>query len=94
MQSAISEFERLYYDKTGNQWADRDRASKQPGKFYPLDIDYGEDDSSLSLVGAGSDSKLAPEIQNLVKLIFDIESMKKAMLEFEVSSVHIIMYLR
>ena len=49
-----------------------------------MDIDYGEDDSSLSLASAGSNSKLAPQIQDLVKMIFDIESMKKAMMEFEV----------
>ena len=84
MQSAVSEFERLYKEKTGNDWSDRAHASKQPNKFYPLDIDYGEDDSSLSLADAGSNSKLPLEIQDLVKMIFDVESMKKAMMEFEV----------
>lgn len=34
---------------------------------------------------AGSHSKLPKEVQDLVKIIFDVESMKKAMLEFEVS---------
>ena len=36
-------------------------------------------------LSAGSNSKLAPEVQSLIKMIFDVESMKKAMLEFEVS---------
>ncbi len=33
---------------------------------------------------AGSTSKLAPQIQDLIRMLFDVESMKKAMLEFEV----------
>lgn len=89
METAISEFERLYNEKTGNDWSDRAQASKQPGKFYPLDIDYGEDDSSLSLTGAGSNSQLPKQIQDLVKMIFDVESMKKAMMEFEVYTVEL-----
>ena len=36
-------------------------------------------------LSAGSNSKLAPEVQSLIKMIFDVESMKKAMLEFEAS---------
>lgn len=33
---------------------------------------------------AGTRSKLAKPIQDLIKMIFDVESMKKAMVEFEV----------
>lgn len=33
---------------------------------------------------AGTKSKLAKPIQDLIKMIFDVESMKKAMVEFEV----------
>ncbi len=36
-------------------------------------------------IAPGSKSSLAPEVQNLIRMIFDVESMKKAMLEFEVS---------
>lgn len=76
---------RLYEEKTGNSWYLRKSANKVPGKFYPLEIDYGDDDdSNLTLSTAGTSSKLAPQIQELVKMIFDIESMKKAMMEFEV----------
>ena len=32
----------------------------------------------------GSESKLHPAIQDLVRLIFDVENMKKAMMEYEV----------
>jgi len=33
---------------------------------------------------AGSNSKLDPAIQNLVRMIFDVDSMKQTLLEFEV----------
>ena len=33
---------------------------------------------------AGSNSKLPKEVQDLVKMIFDVDQMKKTMLEFEV----------
>lgn len=33
---------------------------------------------------AGTKSKLAKPVQELIKMIFDVESMKKAMVEFEV----------
>ena len=61
---------------------------KKPNKFYPLDIDYGVDEgaesSAISLEGVRSKSTLHPAVQDLVCLIFDVESMKKTMLEFEV----------
>jgi len=59
-----------------------------PNKFYPLDIDYGpDDDATVKLdASAGSRSTLPDAVQQLMRLIFDIESMKKAMLEFEVKS--------
>lgn len=85
---------RLYEEKTGTSWFNRKRARKVPGKFYPIDIDYGEDEApEMSLSTAGSNSKLAPEIQDLIKMIFDIETMKKAMMEFEVSEGEHIKYV-
>lgn len=41
-QEAIEDFVALYEEKTGNIWKNRDKFEKQPGKLYPLDIDYGE----------------------------------------------------
>ena len=85
--SAKNSFMTLYREKTGNEWGDGD-FQKRPGKFYPLEIDYGQEDdnvANLSTLAAGSSSKLAPQIQDLIRIIFDVESMKKAMLEFEVS---------
>ena len=41
-QDAINDFVALYEEKTGNLWENCDKFEKQPGKLYPLDIDYGE----------------------------------------------------
>ena len=37
---------------------------------------------------AGSSTKLDKAIQELIKMIFDIDTLKKTLLEFEVSSLH------
>lgn len=83
-ESAKREFEIVYSDKTGNSWWQKDNFVKHAGKFYPLDIDYGQEEMVRPVVGTGTNSKLAPEVQELVKMIFDVDSMKKAMMEFEV----------
>ena len=82
-------FEQLYAEKTGNLWANRESSTKVAGKFYPLEVDYGEDEvTSLNLEFA-IDSKLSPEIQQLVRMIFDVENMKKTMSQFEVTALHV-----
>ena len=83
-EDAIEAFERLYAEKTGTAWMNRHNSTKVPGKFYPLEIDYGNDDESSTPLPASTKSKLAPEIQDLVRMIFNVESMKKVMMEFEV----------
>ena len=85
--SAISRFREMYYEKTGNHWDGRAHFVKQAGRFYPLDIDYGQDDDNLqaqTAIAAGSNSLLPLAVQKLIRMIFDIESMKKALLEFEI----------
>jgi len=86
--SAIQAFRTLYAEKTGNDWDNRKNFVKVPNRFYPLDIDYGADDDKMVKLDdkAGSRSSLPEAIQKLIRLIFDIESMKKAMLEFEVAT--------
>ena len=45
-----------------------------------------EEDFDRMMVSAGATSKLDLAIQSLVKMIFDVDSMKQALLEFEVTS--------
>jgi len=82
---AVKDFEFLYEEKTGNRWKNRKDFKKVAGKFYPLDIDMGESNDDLKKLSLkDSKSKLAKSIQELVTLIFDIERMRSAMVEFEI----------
>ncbi len=40
---AIESFKEVYLDKTGNDWDERKTAGKKPNKFYPLEMDYGDE---------------------------------------------------
>ncbi|XP_072459353.1 poly [ADP-ribose] polymerase 1 [Notamacropus eugenii] len=84
-EDAIDHFLKLYEEKTGNSWHSSN-FTKYPKKFYPLEIDYGQDEEAVKklTVSAGTKSKLPKPVQNLIKMIFDVESMKKAMVEFEI----------
>lgn len=39
---AIATLEFHFMDKTGNEWKDRDRFVKKPGKYYIMELDFGE----------------------------------------------------
>ncbi|KAK7474692.1 hypothetical protein BaRGS_00034057 [Batillaria attramentaria] len=83
--SVIQKFKELYLDKTGNEWENRDNFKKHPNKFFPLEIDYGQEDEQVhKLTVTGSKSKLPKSVQDLICMIFDVDSMKKAMMEFEI----------
>uniref|UniRef100_A0A3P8X066 Poly [ADP-ribose] polymerase n=1 Tax=Cynoglossus semilaevis TaxID=244447 RepID=A0A3P8X066_CYNSE len=83
--SAVDNFLTVYKEKTGNTWC-ASNFTKYPNKFYPLEIDYGQDEEAVKKLtaSAGTKSKLAKPVQELIKMIFDVESMKKAMVEFEI----------
>ncbi|KAI9324923.1 poly polymerase catalytic domain-containing protein [Obelidium mucronatum] len=93
-QSAISAFEKKFYDKTKNKWANRDNFEKQPGKYFLLERDWGDDDTEEVLAATAEaekgvdsepvqypESKLDASVQDLVKLIFNLDLMEKEMTE-------------
>ncbi|XP_026855307.2 poly [ADP-ribose] polymerase 1 isoform X2 [Electrophorus electricus] len=83
--SAMDNFRNVYEEKTGNSWTSSS-FTKYPNKFYPLEIDYGQDEEAVKKLTAstGTKSQLAKPVQELIRMIFDVESMKKAMVEFEI----------
>ena len=52
--------------------------------MFHLNAIKDEEDFAQMMVSAGTTSKLDPAIQNLVRMIFDVDSMKQTLLEFEV----------
>ncbi|XP_042046577.1 poly [ADP-ribose] polymerase 1-like isoform X1 [Salvia splendens] len=86
--NAIQEFKRLFLEKTGNTWESWERKEdfhKQPGRFFPLDIDYGVKDSSKKKQLDFTSSKLAPQLVELMKMLFNVEAYREAMMEFEIN---------
>ncbi|XP_077991916.1 poly [ADP-ribose] polymerase 1-like [Glandiceps talaboti] len=84
-ERAKEHFLNLYGEKTGNDF-NTTNFVKYPNKFFPLEIDYGQEEEDIKKLNmkAGSTSKLHKALQELIKMIFDIEEMKKTMLEFEI----------
>lgn len=85
VESAIEQLMFHYHDKTGNVW--NKKFKKIAGKMVPADIDYGEDEPDIKLSENSSiKSKLDTPVQDIIKLIFNVENMKKAMMEFELDT--------
>ncbi|XP_020095802.1 poly [ADP-ribose] polymerase 1 isoform X1 [Ananas comosus] len=84
---AIQEFRRLFLEKTGNPWEawEQKQFQKQPGKFYPLDIDYGVKQLPKKKDPAKEKSSLPPQLIELMKMLFNVETYRAAMLEFEIN---------
>lgn len=52
--------------------------------MYPIDVDYSEDMDKMNLWQDQSvKSKLPKSVQEVVKLVFDIDAMKRTMIEFD-----------
>lgn len=86
LEEAKMQFKALFEEKTGNPWSDRNNFVKQPNRFYPLELDYGQggDDSSKGKLKPAKNSKLHQAVQELICLIFDVDNFKKTMMEFEI----------
>lgn len=56
-----------------------------PNRFYPVDIEYDQAEEHSMEIDSNQPSKLAKPVQDLIKMIFDVNTMKQVMLEFEVS---------
>uniref|UniRef100_A0A0D3GQ13 Poly [ADP-ribose] polymerase n=1 Tax=Oryza barthii TaxID=65489 RepID=A0A0D3GQ13_9ORYZ len=85
---AIQEFRRLFLEKTGNPWEaweQKTNFQKQPGKFYPLDIDYGVRQGPKRKDIDKMKSSLAPQLLELMNMLFNIETYRAAMLEFKIN---------
>ncbi|XVF21621.1 hypothetical protein REPUB_Repub12eG0106200 [Reevesia pubescens] len=86
--NAISEFKRLFLEKTGNTWEaweQKQNFQKQPGRFFPLDIDYGVNKQVSRNKHTYVDSQLPPPLLELMKMLFNVETYRAAMMEFEIN---------
>ncbi|KAK8588363.1 hypothetical protein V6N12_022809 [Hibiscus sabdariffa] len=75
---AISEFKRLFFEKTGNTWEaweQKENFQKQPGRFFPLD--YGVNKQVSQKKHTDADSRLPPPLLELVKMLFNVETYRQ-----------------
>ncbi|ESR57112.1 hypothetical protein CICLE_v10018683mg [Citrus x clementina] len=87
-EDAVCEFKRLFLEKTGNPWEaweQKQNFQKKPGKFFPLDIDYGVNKQVSEKIGTDADSQLAPALVELMKMLFNVETYRAAMMEFDIN---------
>ncbi|XP_073033565.1 poly [ADP-ribose] polymerase 1-like [Primulina eburnea] len=84
---AIQEFKRIFLEKTRNPWEAWEQKKdfrKQPGRFYPLDIDYGVKNSPRKQLDFAN-SQLAPQLVESMKILFNVETYRAAMMEFVIN---------
>ena len=82
-QNCLEEFYRLFEEKTDNSFFAKTYV-KKPGFHFPLDVCYNDERSEVDLNGKHTvESKLPSQVQDLMKLIFDVKAMKKSLVEFE-----------
>lgn len=81
---AMQRFQDLFFEKTGNYFGEKEFV-KKPKMFYPMELSVPtSDELAKRNPGIGKKSKLPHKIQDLLKLIFDVEAMKRAMMELEI----------
>ncbi|XP_058116089.1 poly [ADP-ribose] polymerase-like [Anopheles ziemanni] len=81
---AIEAFKKQFKEKTGNEWDRHDSEyQKVRDMFFPIEIDYSE--KRMKRLPADSDikSELSLPVQDLVRMLFDVDAMNRVMVEFE-----------
>ncbi|MBW03405.1 Poly [ADP-ribose] polymerase 2, partial [Eschrichtius robustus] len=84
-------FQKKFLDKTKNNWEDREKFEKVPGKYDMLQMDYTTNTQSEEETNKGESLKspLKPEsqldlrVQELIKLICNVQAMEEMMVEMK-----------
>ncbi|XP_069880705.1 poly [ADP-ribose] polymerase 2 isoform X5 [Dipodomys merriami] len=84
-------FQKKFFDKTKNNWEDREKFEKVPGKYDMLQMDYAtntQEEDETKQYQSLSDalkppSKLDLRVQELIKLICNIQAMEEMMIEMK-----------
>lgn len=83
---AVNKFKENYESKTGNKFGAKDY-KKQPGKFYPIDVNLGSDSARKLRTESLLPSVLPKPVHSLMKILFDVNEMKKTMISFDLDMV-------
>lgn len=89
LDGAVKEFTKKFYDKTRNEWIERDHFVKVSGKYDLLKMDYSTEDSTAEKPAKKKSpppqlkSKLDPKVLSLVELICNIKLMEETVVEMK-----------
>jgi predicted DNA-binding WGR domain protein len=82
-EEAISAFEKQFKIKTGNNWSNKVSFIKKDGKYFLTETVYEVE--KINIVEIKKEpSKLNERVQQLIKYISDVESMKKTLIELNI----------
>ncbi|XP_044314316.1 poly [ADP-ribose] polymerase isoform X1 [Drosophila rhopaloa] len=84
--SAKKKFNEIYADKTGNEFEQRGNFVKITGRMYPIEIQYDVDSKLFTHSCHSVESKLDTSLQNLIRLMFDVDSMNRTLMEFQIDT--------
>lgn len=88
IEAATKDFAKAYKEKTKNVWNSGVAFYKVPGKYHPIEVDVSATNKAEEVAERQlSESKLKPQVQELMKLLFDFKSMKQTMLDFNLDTV-------
>ncbi|XP_008830787.1 poly [ADP-ribose] polymerase 2 isoform X2 [Nannospalax galili] len=82
-------FQKKFLDKTKNSWEDREKFEKVPGKYDMIQMDYAATTQDKDTKQGESPETLKPEsqldlrVQELIKLICNVQTMEETMIEMK-----------
>ncbi len=88
LNSAINSFESQFRTKTRNKWSDKDNFVKKDGKYFLTEISYEDELKDIKDVDnlKVPKSKLPKRVQDLIKMISDIDMMKNTLISFDIDT--------
>lgn len=82
---AMDWFEKKFNDKTRNMWQERHQFLHHPQKYFLVERDFGKDEPLPEVkpitTAPVPDSLLSSPLQDLIKMIFNLEMMEQQMME-------------
>lgn len=84
--NAIKDYEKQFKSKTGNKWNSKDFVKKD-GKYFLSDVSYEDELKDIdTTVIKIPDSKLDQKIQDLIKMISDVNMMNKSLINLDIDT--------
>lgn len=87
--SGINAFTKQFKTKTGNNWENKENFVKKKGKYFLADISYDDELKDIKIDAPEKkipDSKLDIKVQNLLRMLGDINMMNNALISLNIDT--------